>query len=164
MTDDNDRIADLKMYFDQRFTDMERHVDSHVDALKDMARVVSEASKDAVKVAADSSVKLFDTAATSSGKAIDAALVSINSTIAAFQDATKEHFKTINGLQLKLDRQAENFATKEDLQTLRERVIVTEAMAAGSGAAWIKIAAVLGSVLSLVAVGIQVFVTLPKVG
>lgn len=145
------RFTDLETRIDQRFTGVESTFKLQIDAVKDMAQAVSGASKDAVKAAFDAS-----------GSAISAALIAINQTVAAFQEATKEHFKTINGLQAKLDKQAETFATKDALFLLEKRLLEAEAQNRGAGSTWLKIGAVVGPLMALAALAIQIFVTLPK--
>jgi hypothetical protein len=117
-----------------------------------------EAQQRAVDAALASVEKHNAAALVAAKEATAAALVAVKETSAAYIVQTNAHFAAINGLQAKLDKQAESLASTKDVNTLAERLTRIEARGEGAGGTWVTIGAVLGPLLSIAALCVAAFV------
>lgn len=117
-----------------------------------------DAQEKSTTVAFTAAQKAVDAALISTKESHAASLVAIKETAAAFGAQTKEHFAAINGLQAKLDKQAETFVNIKELRAVEDRMTRMEARGEGAGGTWVIIAAVLGPLLAAAALAVAAFV------
>jgi hypothetical protein len=129
-------IAERDLRYGQRFEAQQRAVDAALVSVKEHNAAALVAAKEATA----------------------AALVAVKETSAAYIVQTNAHFAAINGLQAKLDKQAESFVSAKDLNVIADRLTRIEARGEGAGSTWVVIGAVVGPAVSIVALVVACFV------
>lgn len=117
-----------------------------------------DAQEKSTIVAFTAAQKAVDAALISTKESHAASLIAIKEAAAAFGAQTKEHFAAINGLQAKLDKQAETFVNIKELRAVEDRMTRMEARGEGAGGTWLIIGAVLGPLLAAAALCLTAFV------
>jgi hypothetical protein len=147
-------VADMsdaeRRFYDQRIGDLERQVDRRFADQKEIGQVALATQKEALQAAL-----------VAAKEAIAAALVSVKETAAAFSAQTQQHFAAINGLQAKLDKQAETFVSQKDQQLLIDRITRMESRTEGAGSTWVTIGATAGPLLGFASfcIALAMFIT-----